>query len=70
MYLITPPAECFESSDSYEYFMLFCLPSSVFIFMPASLSLSVKSLNVLSSISAVDDYIINVDEAPLTDQSM
>ena len=33
-----------ESSDSDEHVMLFCLPSSGFIFMPALLSLSVTSL--------------------------
>ena len=41
----TPLARlCSESSDSDEYVMLFCLPSSGFIFMPASLSLSEMSL--------------------------
>ena len=66
MYRITPLVRvCSESSDSDKYVMLFCLPSSGFIFMPA-----LPALNVLSSISAVDDYIINVDKVTLTGQSM
>ena len=35
---------CSEFSDSDEYVMLFCLPSSGFIFMPTSLSLSETNL--------------------------
>ena len=55
MYWITPPARLCSV-------MLFCLQSSCFILVPASLSLSETSLWY---ISAVYDHIINGDKATL-----
>ena len=69
IYWITPPAKiCSESSDSDKYVMLFCLPSSDFIFMPASpFRVEPEVVNVLSSISAVYDHQYRQSN---TDQSM
>ena len=69
MYWITPHARlCSESSDTDEYVMLFCLPSSGFM-LHASFTKPFRDepevVNVLRNISAVDNYIINGDKATL-----